>query len=160
MSKIVAISKNNEEWKGFNSEENPQGAGKILIGYPAEVDNDNILSHQTKGKVSGFSVNAAGNYMVHLHWLDGAPPLRIKPENLKINIPTKFYMVVAVTQEAEYSRSATQANLDKGSISPVIKFASKEIAIERAKAESARVGLEMIVLETTVYVSGSDHFAL
>lgn len=121
----------------------------LAIGQDAIVNNDKLFSHRTKGTLIGF---VDGKWL--LHWLDGAPPLRILPKNLQpVPVARKFWMVAGDIPNDVYLRTTQQDVVREGRNSPARKFYSREEAVDVATRLARTTGIQYIILEAQEAVS-------
>ncbi len=65
----------------------------IFKGQEVIVDDDNLLSYGTRGKLRGFSKGANGNILAYIDYNEDAAPLRISADKIKLHKPKQYWMV-------------------------------------------------------------------
>ncbi|MCS5736737.1 hypothetical protein, partial [Herbiconiux daphne] len=102
------------------------------------------------GKITGFSVNLRKQILCHVHWLEGAPPIRLKPEFVKSRLPKKFWMVAPQNNQAQYSQQQSLEYRRAGLNAPTKKCTTKSEADgELARLTKDYPHLEWVILEVT-----------
>lgn len=147
-------------------DEVPAVEGLIEIGMPVRISNDNLLSNTTKGRVIGFSVNYQKTLLAHVHWLNGAPPIRVNLNSIISSLPKKFWMVVPNMEglgygpNQLYSERASMEARARGTVPARRRFWSQEEAVGVAQEQSRTYNQEYIVLQSVAVGNGSELFAL
>lgn len=140
----------------------PNNSNVLCLNLPVKVNNDKILSNMTKGRIIGFSYSAKKALLAHVHWLEGAPPLRIRVESVVSAMPKKFWMVNPSLPEGNntYSGTSNRDGQRAGTSMGRTKYYDKDEAI-RAALELHRIyGHEYIILESAILSNGTELFAL
>lgn len=131
----------------------------IQIGDDVVVSNQKLFSYRTQGVVVGES-GVEGMYKL-VHWLDGAPPLRILARNLQV-IPgvRKFWMVVGDIGEDQptYIRSTNPDVIIAGQVSPARKFYDKADAENLAQRLRNQGRTQWIVMEAVEVTTNNGGF--
>lgn len=153
---------------GVNAEESDLTNNDLYIGMPVKIDCNRILSHNTRGKITGFQKNLNGTLLAKVHWLDGAPPLMIKCEYIKSMLPRKSwalvqYMPDAVTGEeiselTNFSTGEGYWNAGRGIYGR--RFFNREAAVAKAMELSRRYNCQIMVMESSTLCNTTSELAL
>lgn len=166
MKKIIAVVVgDNGNIVYREGDEVPATAGLIEIGMPVKISNNNLLSNTTKGRISGFSVNYQKTLLAHVHWLDGAPPIRVNLSSIVSSLPKKFWMVapdmesVGFSPTHNYNEPSLSAK-SRGDAGPRKRYWDKQEAISFARSESVRFNRQYLILQAMVVCNADEMFAL
>lgn len=134
----------------------------LVVGAPCRIDNNRLLCHESKGIISGFHTNFAGNHLVKVKWLDGAPPLMIRPDYVVSLMPKRFWMVAPLLADGrtEYVHSDQLAYRRAGLSAPTHVYTSKQEAIDAMHENQRLYNREYVIMQSMVVSNGSTIVAL
>lgn len=169
MKKIIAVDIEQAAGVGFviynEGDDVPVKSGIMKIGDAVKIKNNNILSNTTMGTLQGFSYSSAKNLLAHIHWLNGAPPIKTLLSNVVADKPQKFWMVVGDLESLNQPQGASYTtggvrDVRAGIHAPRTRYWSEAEAIATANHFTNAYGVRHLVLEATIGCNGETHFAL
>lgn len=120
------------------------------IGQKVVVQNNLILSNFTKGVISGFSLSSIGTPLAHVNWLEGAPPLRIRLDKIKVDQARKVWMLVqrneTVRDGIDFATGSRYMEAQRGIYGR--RFFTREDAEARARQLVREFGHEVLILQS------------
>ncbi|MGL6100815.1 MAG: hypothetical protein ACRC0G_14500 [Fusobacteriaceae bacterium] len=123
------------------------------VGDPVRIEDNSSMSHMTVGTIQDIIYRGEETIpLVLVHWLEGAPPIRILMTKLIRMKPMKFWMV-AGDVGGDFVREDSADNIRNGSISPAKKFATEAEAVVVASRMKTRYRRNYILLEAVKYVT-------
>ena len=134
---------------GFVSDEEKEDY-EYHTGMKVVVQNDQILSNFTKGVISGFSTSSIGTVLAHVDWLEGAPPLRIRLDKLKVDQARKVWMLVqrneTIRDGIDFATGSRYMEAQRGIYGR--RFFTLEDAQARARQVAREFGHDVLILQS------------
>lgn len=152
----IAVAEDGKTW--FNTRANMsawQNANPhsqvFAVGNRVTIYKEGLLTTGTKGTLKKFDRNSAGNILAHVHWLEGAPPLRVTIDSLIRTAPKKFWMVVPFNPVHANQHNSFNSSARQMGISPAVtRFGTEEAAIAYIDRERRSTGFNDYVLLESV----------
>ncbi len=130
-----------------------QGNVECLIkGQEVVVDDENLLSYGTRGKLRGFTKGANGNILAYIDYNEEAAPLRISADKIKLWRPNAFWMVQPSNLNANRQPQNTLASaVGNGPLDYV--FNTRRSASNYAASLTRETGYNHVVMEVVEFVT-------
>lgn len=125
------------------------------VGERVTIWKEGLMCSGAKGTLKAFDRTAAGKIIAQVHWLEGAPPLRVSIDTLVRKAPKPFWMVIPFNPGYANQHNSFNSGARQVGISPAVtRFTTEEAAHAYIERERRSTGYnDYIVLESIALVT-------